>query len=342
MVENNPFKINEPAGSSDIDLEDTLLSPELYELDWDEEEELGDAEFERILSGRSKYGLVERKTLWSWCMRLIQCTLLLVVVAGTVIVVYKLLQPSAQPQSIKYPNHVEHRHHVSVYHSQHFAKHKALMKVHEKGKRKINPEVLKKIHARIKSNIGLRLKEKLSQWKNRQLSREEKMGTTPKSLLGFWNHSSPGEVPQPMLSATQRDVRDKSNPLRSLGRNPHMAKILTDVSGSRVNPQLGLNPRLNAKTSGDTTAQLRETEGNKKNRYSRISAVKESPPAQGYNHRPPGTSSMSKRNPEPSSSGRNQVLPPISHETSPKRAGRKKARAPKNHISNQKRPKRNK
>jgi len=276
------------ASSEDLDIEDAPINAGNGEL-----KDLGGAEFERILNKRKKYGLVDNNELWPYSMRLIQLILCIAVCVLVVVVTRQMMQSGGHLNIRKRDGRSTDRNLIQKPRALQPRKvNKALMDAREKG-RKINKKVQKQIESITEHNMDPRLKAKLAQWKGGQLTNEEMMGRTPKSLLNFRNQPSPGEVPHNMFNVPPPDITNRYNPLASMGRNRYPFTTNT-ANGLRPDPRLGVDPRARQKKLKDPRLQRMPQIMNNRNRYNRNPGgrgrvppqVRVTSRAQGHNHQP--------------------------------------------------------
>jgi len=185
----------------------------------------------------------------------------------------------------------------------------------KKGEKK-NKKVQKQIESITEHNMDPRLKAKLAKWKGGQLTNEEMMGRTSKSLLNFRNQPSPGEVPHNMFNVPPPDMTNRYNPLASMGRNRYPFTN-NRAGGMRADPRLGVDPRARPKKLKDPRLQQMQQIMNNRNRYNKNSGargrvpqqMRVPPQAQGHNHQPRLSSRDPRFNAIPSMGGRIQKPP---------------------------------
>jgi hypothetical protein len=313
MTEKFPLLgVDEQMGSTDIDFEHISISGELGEVENDKAIELGDAEFERMLEKRNVYGLTQ-KNLWPWSMRLIQCFLCVVVCVMVVIVTRQVWQPN-QPKHIRKREkpRVAKRpmdHHNNRPQKLHKQRSMAKAMIEARAKR-ANQNMHSQLEAKTEGSMDPRLRSKLSRWKVGQLSNEENLGRTPKSLLGFRKKPSPGKVPHHVFSANRPDFSHRGNLVTGpLGQN----SLPSSRDGViRADPRLGRGPRARTKVNRDPRARFIQQQLINRNQKSRNAGLHGRThgrtPILGNNHHPQ-LSSTSKKS-RPAGVGRNHLSHP--------------------------------
>lgn len=299
--------------SKDIDIEDAPINAGNGEL-----KNLGGAEFERILNKRKKYGLVDDKGIWPNSMRLIQLILCIVVCVLVVLVTHQMMQSGGHPHNRKRDKRSTGRNPSDKpLVNQPRGEKKSWMDARDKGI-KVNQKFPKQKVSIAEHSMDPRLRAKLAKWKGGQLTDEEMMGRTSKSLLNFRNQPSPGEVPHNMFSLTPPDIPTRYNPLASIGRSRYPSTT-NRAGGFRADQRLGVDPRARPKTLRNPIIQHMDQMMNNRDRYSRNPEahgrarpqLHVAPQAYGHNHQPRPSSRDPRFNARQSMGGRIQKYPPM-------------------------------